>query len=91
MKLKNIIAVFKDQMPLRRFFVNFFVTRNAWGLFHKNSHVVQSAGKLKVMYNTKASAVKAAESMKKKTGNYFSPYKCLYCNGFHIGKTKVDI
>lgn len=48
-KLRNLILVIKDQMPLKRFIRNFFITRNAWGLFHKNSHISQGTGKPKVM------------------------------------------
>lgn len=86
--MRNIILVVKDQMPLKRFIRNFFITRNAWGLFHINSHISQGSGKPKVMYNTKASATKAAESMAKKHGVWFSNYKCLHCDGYHIGKNR---
>lgn len=87
-KLRNVILVIKDQMPLKRFIRNFFITRNAWGLFHVNSHISQGSGKPKVMYNTKASAAKAAESMAKKHGVWFSNYKCLHCDGYHVGKNR---
>lgn len=87
-KMRNVILVIKDQMPLKRLFRNFFVTRNAWGLFHINSHVVGATGKPKVMYNTKASATRAAESMTKKHGVWFSNYKCLHCSGYHVGKNR---
>ena len=88
MKLKNIILVIKDQMPLKRFIRNFFITRNAWGLFHINSHVRASTGESKVMYNTKAGGDKAAASMTKKHGKHFSSYKCLHCDGYHLGKNR---
>ena len=88
MKIKNIILVLKDQMPLKRFFRNFFITRNAWGLFYKSSHVTQSTGKLKIKYNTKKSAERASVAMAKKYDNFYSNYKCLYCDGYHVGKTK---
>lgn len=88
MKLKNLWLAFKDQMPLRRFIKNFFITRNAWGLFHKNSHISQGTGNPKVVYNTKPTAQKAAESMKNKYGAHFASYKCIHCDGYHIGKTK---
>jgi hypothetical protein len=87
MKLRNVLLVLKDQMPLRRFLRNFFVTRNAWGLFYRNgSHIANYSGKPKVMYNTKESSLKAAASMSGKTGKYFSSYKCLFCDGYHVGK-----
>lgn len=90
MKFRNVILVLKDQMPLWRFVKNFFFNRNAWGLFHKNSHIAQGSGKPKVKYNTKATATKAAEAMSKKHGVWFSNYKCLHCDGFHIGKNRSN-
>jgi len=86
MKLKNIYLALKDQGPFKRFVRNFFITRNAWGLFHKNSHRRGDNGKLKVSYNTRASAVKAAESMEKKYEGIFRAYKCVHCDGYHVGK-----
>jgi hypothetical protein len=89
MKLRNIFLVLKDQMPLRRFIHNFFISRNAWGLFFRNgSHIAEYSAKPKVMYNTKKSSLRAAESMKNKTGKHFSSYKCLWCDGYHIGKNR---
>jgi hypothetical protein len=90
-QFKNIWLVLKDQMPLGRLFRNFFITRNAWGLFHQNSHISQGTGKLKVKYNTKATAVKSADAMKRKYGHHFNAYKCLRCDGYHIGKSKQVI
>ena len=40
------------------------------------------------MYNTKESATKAAESMKKKMNKHFSVYKCIFCDGYHLGKNR---
>lgn len=88
MKARNIFLALRDQWPLKRFIRNFFITRNAWGLFHKNSHISQGSGKPKVMYNTKASAEKAARAMTEKHGVWFSNYKCLHCDGYHIGKNR---
>jgi hypothetical protein len=88
MRLKNVVAVIRDQMPFSRFFRNFFITRNAWGLFHKNSHISQGSGKPKVMYPKRDSAVRASESMKRKHGYHYSPYKCLFCDGYHIGRNR---
>lgn len=85
-KLKNILLALKDQGPPKRFFKNFFITRNAWGLFHINSHISFGSGKPKVMYNTKATATKVATQMSEKHGVYFANYKCLHCDGYHIGK-----
>jgi len=88
MKLRNLFLALKDQGPTFRFLRNFFVTRNAWGLFHINSHVAAGSGKPKVQYSSKVSALKAAEAMKKKHGHYFSAYKCALCDGYHIGRNR---
>lgn len=88
MKFRNLWLALLDQGPLLRFLRNFLITRNAWGLFHINSHVSQGTGKPKVMYNTKPTAEKAAAAMTRKRGNYFSNYKCLHCDGYHIGRNR---
>jgi hypothetical protein len=86
MKWKNLILALKDQGPPMRFFRNFVITRNAWGLFHKNSHTVQKTGKPKVAYNTKESAVKSAAAMEEKYEGIFRAYRCAHCGKFHVGK-----
>ncbi len=85
MKISNLIKAIKNQGPFKRFFRNFFVTRNAWGLFSKRSHL-RDTGFPKVAYRTKASAEKAATKMSEKAGVHFSNYKCIYCDGYHLGK-----
>jgi hypothetical protein len=89
-KLRNIYLALKHQLPLKRMWRNFFVTRNAWGLFHQNSHIAQGSGKPKVPYNTLMTAEKSAASMQRKHGGTFRPYKCVFCDGFHIGKNRVQ-
>lgn len=86
MKLKNLWLGLLDQ-AIKRFVYNFFVTGNARGLFYKYSHLTKS-GKPKVTYNTKATAIKAAGNMSKKKGVHFSSYKCIFCDGYHIGRNK---
>ncbi len=88
MKLRNLFLALKDQGPFKRFIRNFFVTGNAWGMFHINSHISQSSGKPKVEYGSKASAEKAAASMSAKKGVHFSNYKCVHCDGYHLGKNR---
>lgn len=50
----------------------------------------RDTGKLKVMYNTKETAQKAADSMERKQGKHFSVYKCIYCDGYHLGKNREN-
>ena len=90
MKIKNVILALKNQLPLKRFFINFFITRNAWGLFSINSHVNQQTQNPKVQYGSINSATKAADSMKKKHSKHFSVYKCMFCDGYHIGKNRSN-
>lgn len=78
----------KGQLPLKRFLRNFFVTGNAWGMFHKHSHQRADTGQPKVTYNTKETAQKAAESMSRKQGKHFSVYKCVFCDGYHLGRNR---
>lgn len=86
MKIKNLWKALIDQGPPLRFIKNFVLSKTGWGLFHQNAHISWRSGKPKVKYNTKPTAIKAAASMQTKTGNYFSNYKCVYCDGYHIGK-----
>lgn len=86
--MRNLPKALKEQGPLKRAYRNFIVTGNAWGMFSKNSHIRVDTGKLKMMYNTKTSAQKAAASMGKKKGTHFSVYKCVFCDGYHIGKNR---
>jgi hypothetical protein len=87
MKLKNIVLGLKYQGPLRRAINNFFVTGNAWGLFHKRSHMRED-GKPKQSFPTVESAQRAAEAMSKKHNKHFSYYKCIFCDGYHLGKNR---
>lgn len=87
-KFRNIILAIKDQLPLSRMFRNFVITRNAWGLFYKSSHISQGTGQPKIAYGSKRSAEKAASQMARKRGVHFSNYKCLRCDGYHVGKTR---
>ena len=87
-KWRNFKIWFFDQVKRRRVITNFFITRNAWGAFSINSHINQHTNKEKVMYNTIEGAKKAADAMSKKHNTHFSYYKCLFCDGYHIGKNR---
>lgn len=86
--LKNLALALKDQLPLTRAFRNFFVTGVAWGLFSRNSHISMGTGEPKVSYSEK-SAKKAASRMAEKHGGTFSVYKCAFCDGYHIGRSRT--
>ena len=78
----------RDQLPVDRFVRNLF-KGHLFGLLHKRSHF-RDDGKAKVMYNTKETAKKAAASMMKKQNKYFSTYKCMRCDGYHLGKNREN-
>lgn len=94
-KLKNICLMLWDQMPPKRFWRNLFkghIRRK----FNYRSHVRQN-GEPKIMYGTKVKAEKAASVMTdkaKKRGEEktYSYYKCVFCDGYHIGSNiyKLD-
>ena len=88
-KLKNLILALKDQGPFGCFMHNFFVSGNGWGLFSKRSHYREN-GPPKVTYNTKETAYKIAMKMSHKYGKHFSHYKCIYCDGYHLGTNKEN-
>ena len=88
MKLKNLYLGLKDQMPLKRFIRN-LLKGHVLGLFSKRSHF-RDNGQPKVTYNTKATAEKSAQKLKLKHGVHFSNYKCIFCDGFHLGKNREN-
>jgi hypothetical protein len=88
MKLKNIILALQDQLPLPRLIRN-IRKGHVFGLFHRRSHF-RDDGKPKVMYNTKATAQRVAKDMLEKKGKYFSNYKCMWCDGYHLGKNREN-
>lgn len=87
-KWKNFKIWFKNQIKRKTWFRNFFITRNAWGAFSINSHINQHTGQPKQTYNHLETALKSAEKMGQKYNTHFSAYKCLYCDGYHIGKNR---
>jgi hypothetical protein len=88
MKFRNIKLAIQDQMPLSRFIRN-LIKGQLFGLISKRSHL-RGDGQPKVKYNSKESATKAAKKMKEKQGVYFSNYKCLWCDGYHLGKNREN-
>lgn len=86
---KNLYLALKHQLPVTRAFRNFFITGNAWGLFSKRSHLTRK-GNSKVMYNTLISAQRSATKLGKKNNCHYSAYKCMYCNGYHLGRNREN-
>ena len=86
MRLRNIYLGIKDQLPITRLIRN-MRTGNVFGLFHPRSHF-RVDGTAKVMYNTKETAARVAKEMREKKGIYYSNYKCIFCDGYHIGRNR---
>lgn len=89
-KWKYIPRALREQLPLKRFIRNFFITGNAWGMFSIHAHQ-NKKGKDKVGYNTKKSVLKSAKSMQKKYGYYYSTYYCVRCGKYHLGRNRTSI
>lgn len=85
-KPRNIYLGLKDQLPWRRLWRNLWNGR-VTGLFHPRTHF-NANGKPKIMYNTKATAVKSAAAMTLKRNHPFGNWKCFWCDGYHIGKNR---
>jgi len=86
-KIKNLFLALKDQGPWKRFYTNFFKTKNGRGIFYERSHLTMK-GKEKVKYGHKDSALRASEAMEIKYGGHYSCYKCIFCDGYHVGKNR---
>lgn len=86
MKIKNLIYAICNQLLRPQPWRNIFVTHDAFGIFSRYSHISRSTGQPKMMYPSKSDAQKAADVMSKKYGVHFSVYKCVWCDGWHIGK-----
>ena len=87
MKIKNLFKAIIYQFKKPNWFKNWFITRNAFGIFSMHSHVNKN-GNTKVGYPKETSAIKAADSMGKKHNTHFSVYKCAHCDFYHIGKNR---
>lgn len=88
MKMNNLYLGLKDQMPFSRFIKN-LRKGHVLGLFSKRSHL-RSDGQPKVTYNSKETAQKSAQKMKEKNGTYYSNYKCIWCDGYHLGRNREN-
>lgn len=85
MKLRNFWLALKGQLPWSRFFRNFLINGNGWGLFSVNSHINRHTGKPKITYPSLEAARKSADGLSRKYGGRISAYKCMFCDGYHIG------
>ncbi len=84
-KYKNVILAFKDRLPINKLFYELIIKTHIIGYITKRCHLRED-GESKIMYNTRDTALKIAKRMTKKQGKIFCGYKCIWCDGYHIGK-----
>ncbi len=83
---RNLVRAVCDQLSRKGALRNIFVTRNAFGIFSRYSHIARGSGKPKMSYPSRKVALRAADAMGGKYGVHFSVYKCAWCDGWHVGK-----
>lgn len=86
MRIRNLLLGLRDQLPVSRLWRN-LRKGNLKGLFHERSHLTHE-GKPKIAYSSKASSLKAAAKMKQKNQRHYASYKCVHCDGYHIGGSR---
>ena len=89
-RIMNVMAALKHQLPLKRLMSNFFATGDGRGIFSRYAHISRSSGKPKVCYPSDESARRAAAGMGEKHGRHFSVYKCIFCDCYRIGKNREN-
>jgi hypothetical protein len=73
--LRNLARALADQTP---------PDRNSVGIFSERSHLNRN-GKAKIEHATKEGALKHAASLHRQNGVEYAAYKCIFCNGYHVG------
>jgi hypothetical protein len=87
-KYSNLKIWFKEKVSQPRWYVDLFSYRRLWGAFSIYSHCRRSDGKPNIAYSTPNKAQKAVRSMERKYGVPFMAYKCLYCDGWHVARSR---
>lgn len=85
-KYNNLKIWWSELLEREDFWRQLFNYRMVWGAFSIYSHQRRSNGKANIKYSTRKKACKAATNMQLKYGCSFSAYKCLFCDGWHVGK-----
>lgn len=66
---------------------NFIVPpRNGWGIFSRRSHVRADGTPKRCQWEDEA--VRTAELMSCADRGEYEAYKCLFCEGFHVGRNR---
>ncbi len=86
MTLRNDVLAVLDQPPRE------WLNGNAQGIFSRRSHT-NAGGKPKIKYGSKANAAAAADSLQRRYSDSgvpteFAAYKCMFCDGYHVGRNR---
>ena len=87
-KYNNFKIWLKEKVSQPKWYVDLFSYRRFWGALSIYSHRRRSDGKPNITYSTRSKAQKAVRSMEKKYGVPFMAYKCLYCDGWHVARSR---
>lgn len=90
-KYKNLKIWFKEKTCRPKWYLDILSYRRFWGAFSICSHRRRSDGKPNISFSTQAKALKAVRSMEQKYGAEFTVYKCLYCDGWHVARSKPKV
>ena len=75
--VRNFLKAIRSQS-----FKDFKSNKNAWRIIKKSSHIDSQTGNPKVKYRTYGMALSACRNI---DWPPTEPYKCAYCDGYHIG------
>lgn len=82
MKIHNLVKAIRDQ-PLIE-----WRNGNAFGIFSQRSHFTSSGTRKRTLFN-KGDADRVAELMMKRCPDaVFASYKCIFCDGYHVGRNR---
>ena len=90
MHIRNLILAIYDQLTRPKALRHIFITHNAFGIFSRYSHIARQSRKPKIAYPSREAASQAATAMERKYGVHYSVYKCVWCDGWHIGKNRQN-
>lgn len=85
-KPKYLVMWLVDQLRQTGWFSRLFIKRDAWFAFLIDSHFDKIDGNEKASFSLRKQAQKKADKLSVAVGTPYFVYKCLYCDGWHVGK-----
>ena len=86
LKPKYLVLWLVDQFRQPGWFRRLLIKGNAWFAFSIYSHIGKKDGKEKTSFALRKQAKKNADKLSVAVGTPYIVYKCLYCDGWHVGK-----